>query len=257
MAPDDGDLDRDRLVPAGRRPRCPGEPSSGPGSRGAGGVPAAGLAALAAAGSPVRRRRSAAARRRSARSAARSSAERVGRAGPEARERSRLRSCFGERTSPPEASGHISAGSLAFGSVSGGFGLRRGGRHLRIFRDFVASPSGSTFGRLCGGLLGGRLLRRSLLLGGFLGRGGLLHGSLLLGGRLFLLLLLFLGHQRASSLSRSMPRWRATVSRRATSRRAIAERGRVLELAGGVAKAQVERLLARRLEALDELVVVE
>src|SRR5204863_6380849 len=36
-----------------------------------------------------------------------------------------------------------------------------------------------------------------------------------------------------------------------------AQRSRVLELAGRVAEAQVERLLARLLEALDEIVVVE
>jgi len=40
--------------------------------------------------------------------------------------------------------GNNSAGSLAFGYVSGGFGLRRGGRHLRIYRDFVPSANGPT-----------------------------------------------------------------------------------------------------------------
>jgi hypothetical protein len=50
-----------------------------------------------------------------------------------------------------------SAGSLATGYVSGGFGLRRGGRHLRIYRDFVASSDGPTLGRQP--TLGGRVTR--------------------------------------------------------------------------------------------------
>jgi hypothetical protein len=35
-----------------------------------------------------------------------------------------------------------SAGSLAFGYVSGGLGRRRGGRFNRVTRDYVASSSG-------------------------------------------------------------------------------------------------------------------
>src|SRR5215207_3892502 len=76
----------------------------------------------------------------------------------------------------------------------------------------------------CGRILGGLRLRRflfGLCLGGLLlGLGGLLLGGLF--GCLFGLLLFFLGHYVLSSLSRSMPRWRATVISRATSRRAPA-----------------------------------
>src|SRR6266508_3983413 len=77
------------------------------------------------------------------------------------------------------------------------------------------------------------LLRRQRLLAGVLGRAGLLLGLGLfrrllgrvhLGFRgpflLWLVVLLFFGHRRFSSFSRSMPRCRATVNRRATSRRA-------------------------------------
>src|SRR6266511_1305096 len=70
------------------------------------------------------------------------------------------------------------------------------------------------------------LRRRRLRLG--LGLGGCTLGRLLgrvhLGFRgpflLWLVVLLFFGHRRFSSFSRSMPRCRATVNRRATSRRA-------------------------------------
>jgi hypothetical protein len=37
---------------------------------------------------------------------------------------------------------NYSAGSLAFGYVSGGFGRHRGGRFNRVTRDFVPSPGG-------------------------------------------------------------------------------------------------------------------
>jgi hypothetical protein len=44
----------------------------------------------------------------------------------------------------PRATGiqNHSAGSLAFGCVSGGLGRRRGGRFNRVTRDFVPSPNG-------------------------------------------------------------------------------------------------------------------
>src|SRR6266511_3323274 len=76
------------------------------------------------------------------------------------------------------------------------------------------------FRRLLG--LGRRRLRLGLGLGGCtLGR---LLGRVHLGFRgpflLWLVVLLFFGHRRFSSFSRSMPRCRATVNRRATSRRA-------------------------------------